>query len=336
MELLFETLPGQTFQLTLLSLPPHAAVPFAAAQKIPVLKAGSTGEAVALIRKTDPDLVHTHGLRPAVIALRSHPRRWVRTVHSLLSSDYASPLKGLPALWVEKRAQKAADLTIAVSEAVAKERLSLGQDQARLVVIPNAVTLPPPLLQEGALRELAGLPAGAKVALALSRLSPVKGLDNAIRMLGHLPPEWHLVVMGDGSSKADLISLAQSLRLQDRVHLLPYRKGARAFLPQAQVVVIPSRQEGFSLVAIEAQAAGTPVVATRVGGLPEAVGEGGILVPPDSPPDMARAILEAERRASELTRIGHDRYLERFVPEAFSAATRQVFLTILGEIGNLS
>lgn len=133
--------------------------------------------------------------------------------------------------------------------------------------------------------------------LALSRLVPIKGLDDAVRALG-LVPEAELVVAGAGPERQPLANLSRlvSARVRFEGHVESERK--RAILHAADAFVLPSvqepggRREGVPTALLEAMAAGLPIIATRTGGVPEIVrdGEEGILVAPRRPDALAAAI----------------------------------------------
>ena len=134
--------------------------------------------------------------------------------------------------------------------------------------------------------------------IAVGRLVPTKGFDVLLRAMVKLGgPD--LVLIGEGPERAQLESLAEFLGIRARVIF----RGALGYhetlceIASGAFVVIPSRQEPFGLVALEAMAAGKPVIATRVGGLPEII-EGGdaILVEPDDPVALANAISEISVR----------------------------------------
>jgi glycosyltransferase involved in cell wall biosynthesis len=150
------------------------------------------------------------------------------------------------------------------------------------------------------------------------RLYPSKGQDVLLRALA-LEPSVHVSFAGDGPARATLVALAAELGVLDRCHFL----GAipRALIPalmaRAVVTVVPSRDEAFGLVNIESLAVGTPVVASRVGGIPEIVRDGveGLLVPPDDPAALAKAIhriLESPRLRSGLSEAGRMRFLSSY------------------------
>lgn len=127
------------------------------------------------------------------------------------------------------------------------------------------------------------LPAGPKI-LVLGRLHPEKGHDVALAALARMRTRATLVVAGPGDWR---------LPRSDRVLLLGYRPDVPALLAAADVLLLPSRcEEGAPLAVLEAQMAGVPVVATRVGGIPEIVQEGvtALLVPKEDPAAMADAL----------------------------------------------
>lgn len=135
----------------------------------------------------------------------------------------------------------------------------------------------------------------------VGRISYVKGLDNLIRAAQQVIAvnnRVHFLIIGEGlrgesEYKAYLAAMVDRGRLSHRWHWLGYDPQASLKMAELDLVVLPSRRECFGLVLQEAGLAGKAVVATRVGGIPEVVvdGETGILVPPDNPEELARAVL---------------------------------------------
>jgi glycosyltransferase involved in cell wall biosynthesis len=118
--------------------------------------------------------------------------------------------------------------------------------------------------------------------LAIGRLEPQKGHDvllNALAGLRDVP--WELTLVGEGSARDDLVDIAVMNRIHDRVHFVGTHLDVEPFLAACDVVVMPSRWEGIGLVIMEGMAAGRPVVASRIGGIPELIDDkkNGLLVP---------------------------------------------------------
>jgi glycosyltransferase involved in cell wall biosynthesis len=189
---------------------------------------------------------------------------------------------------------------LANSEAVA--RLVIAEDHlpaSRVSVIPNFVGPEAfePYPDDARQQLLAGfkIPVGARVIGSVARLSPAKGHTTLVRAVAELRvsrPDLHLLLVGSGPMRDALATQARDAGLADAVHFagtLPNSPNPHALF---ELSVLASLTEGFPNAVIEAMAAGIPIVATHVGGTPEAVENGstGLLVPPADPAALARAI----------------------------------------------
>jgi glycosyltransferase involved in cell wall biosynthesis len=150
-----------------------------------------------------------------------------------------------------------------------------------------------------------GLAPDAPVVAIVARLVPIKAHEvflRAARRIRETLPASQFLVVGDGERRPALEALAAELGLGASVRFLGWRRDLERVYADAWVVALTSRNEGSPVSLIEAMAAGRPVVATRVGGVPDLVDEGvtGHLVPPGDPDALARAttglLLEAARR----------------------------------------
>ena len=272
-----------------------------------VLRVGQRG-ALSAIARLRPDVLHTHGVRANLLGrvygrLRDTPV--VTTVHSFLAQDYLRPGAAATALQLDSATLHWSRYLIAVSQAIADDLVQRGALPSSVRVVPNGMG-PAPAPDAAT---LPGLVHGRPLLCVAARLHPTKGVDIAIRALGHLPGT-QLAVLGEGPERKALMALMTELGLEGRVHFLGYREDFASIVAGADLLLVPSRAEGFGLSALEAMAQGVPVVASAVGALPEIVGDGGVLTAPGDPASLARAIAAALARRERLgatarVRAGH-------------------------------
>lgn len=180
---------------------------------------------------------------------------------------------------------------IMVSEALRQTYLAAGGLRAgKLRVVHNGIELARFRRDHDATRaqlihEL-HLPDDARIAVTVSLLRPAKGVEVLLEA-ARLLPELHFVVVGDGPKRAEWQSGSPT-----NVHWAGFRRDVDAILAGCDLFVHPSLDDAFPTVLLEAQAAGLPVVASRVGGIPEIIEEGvtGKLVPPGDAQQLAAAI----------------------------------------------
>jgi phosphatidylinositol alpha-1,6-mannosyltransferase len=275
---------------------------------------------LAAIRGERPELVHVNcsdqgGLMAPILAAWLLRRRALATVR-LVSPGRARWRERLSS-WILGRA----DAVIAVSDSVAAYLVRAG---IQATVVYNGVSLPG---QRPDARDSLGVGADAFVVGGLGRLDRQKGWDllcRASALVRDEVPEAAFVVIGEGEERAALERLSEC----GSVRFAGHREDAAGLLPAFDVLVVPSRWEGFGRVAAEGMLAGVPVVASTVEGLPEVVGDCGVLVPPESPEALAEAVValakDPDRRA-ELATMGKRRAEERFGVEQMVERTRDVY-----------
>jgi L-malate glycosyltransferase len=119
-------------------------------------------------------------------------------------------------------------------------------------------------------------------------------------------PDLHLVLVGDGPLRDQVISLAQSLGISDHLHVTGYRDDVEALIPAFDVHVLLSSREGFGIATAEAMACAVPVIGTDVPGTADILrdGHGGLLVTVDDEPAIAAAIEGLLRSPAERARVG--------------------------------
>jgi glycosyltransferase involved in cell wall biosynthesis len=276
-------------------------------------------EVGALCRRLNPSVVHSHGYRPDVVgagAARAAGVPIVTTVHGFTG---VGGWKGRIYESLQVRALRRFDAVIAVSRPLAARLAASGVRPERLHAIPNAYAAGDPRLDRPAARRALGLPDDATVVGWVGRLSREKGADVLLDAVARRQSATRVVVsfVGDGREREALAAQAARLGIADRVRFHGMVSDAARLLAAFDVLALSSRTEGTPIVLFEAMAAGVPIVASRVGGVPDVVtGAEAALVPPEQPEALARALEEvlvhdragarARARAAEV-RL-HDRY----------------------------
>lgn len=190
--------------------------------------------------------------------------------------------------------------------------LGLGVSAGQLSCNPNGVdtdAFRPRARPADGLRAALGIPAAAKVVGFLGRLSPEKGPEVFLRaalLASAKVPDAHFVFVGEGPLAATLRETIARVHLQDRVHLAGLRQDVAAVLNDFDMLVSSSHSEAMPLAVMEAMASGLPVVATRVGGLPDMIdqGQSGWLVAPDDYEAIADRMQQILLTPGELARMG--------------------------------
>ncbi|MEJ7784961.1 MAG: glycosyltransferase family 4 protein [Solirubrobacteraceae bacterium] len=184
-------------------------------------------------------------------------------------------------------------------------------------------------------------PDGPPTLVCIGRLTAEKGFDVAVSAMGQVieqHPTARLLIAGDGPERGGLERLASDCGVAESTDFLGWVSPRRVWelLDRAHVVIVPSRAvEGFGLVAVEAALRERPVVASRIGGLPEVVadGETGVLCEPDDSGALAEAVvtlLSTPARAAALGRAGAARARERFALERQADGFEALFAELVG------
>lgn len=239
----------------------------------------ATAEIGALIRRLQPDVVHTHtsaaGHAGRRAAFGCGIARTVHTFHGIVLRDYFGPFVSWALLRIEARLARRTAALVAVSPSCRDELASLGvAAPSRIRVVPPAVPVPGFLARDEARRRL-GLPQDAFAVCAYGRLVPIKRPERFVATLAQLPDAIGRM-HGDGPLREQLATAAPA-----NVTIVPAHPDARACMAAYDALLLPSRREGLPLVAVEAMAAGVPVVGFDVPGVRDALTTwgSGLLVP---------------------------------------------------------
>ncbi len=284
---------------------------------------------VRAIREVDPDLVHVHGPFSPIFG---PPVRWaswspIRLMQllGLLDAPVVVTFHGLWAHYVvdpydrDRKHVKIASALIGVDRTICRDLTRLYLVPAtRVNYIPNGVDthIFHPGGPDAGLMNRLGILESEPVILVPRRLDPKNGIENAIRAFGHVVrqvPNAKLILLGFGMGTSDpgytqrILSLLSQLDLGSRVVRHPglsHKEMALAYR-SATVAVIPSLWEATSLSALESLACGTPVIASRIGGLPDLIDDTcGVLVDPGNEHALARAMLELLTDEAARARLG--------------------------------
>jgi glycosyltransferase involved in cell wall biosynthesis len=280
-----------------------------------------------IIRKFRPDIVHTHTAKAGFVGRIATILVGVpciaHTFHGHVLRGYFSTWKNLLFRFCETLLAGQTDLLIAVSHKVAEELAEEGVAPVnRFEVLPLGLHLKQFLLVQphGKLRAELGLPDTAQLIGAVGRLVPIKDLEcmlSALALMGADFPDLHLALVGDGELRKKLYCSAKEKGLGERVHFLGWRHDLSFIYGGLDLVVLSSRNEGTPVSLIEALAAGRPVVATNVGGVPEVLEKGqlGRLVPAGDPEPMSQAIREALYQPCAPSPAQRRALVEKYSPE---------------------
>jgi glycosyltransferase involved in cell wall biosynthesis len=203
---------------------------------------------------------------------------------------------------------------VAVSEHIKKTLVECyGMEPHRVRVIANGANLerfrPVDSTVVGEIRNELGVPRDTSLVVCASNLRPEKGVSDLLAAAEKVvadKPDTLFVVIGDGPLSERLRQEAAKRGIERYVRFTGVRSDVHRFMAAADVVVVPSLQEAAGLAVIEGMAAGRPVVATRVGGIPEYLVDDvtGILVEPHAPEQLAGALLRLLRAPAEAAAMG--------------------------------
>ncbi len=298
-----------------------------------------------LLRRLEPDLVHTHSSKAGILG------RWAAhlagvgvVVHTIHGFGFHSRMPFLKRKWFRTLEAWTAPLTtrfLAVSRAnleyAAKSglfppgRASLMRSGVELSTFRNGA-------KAGSLRSDVGIPPHAPVVGMVACLKPQKAPLDFVKVAEQVSrrvAEAHFILVGDGELRGAVEEEVARRALADRFHLLGWRRDIPSLFKNLDLLALTSLWEGLPRVVPEAMAASLPVVATRVDGTPEAVveGETGFLVEPGDVPDMAEKIawlLQHPEEARSMGRKGRER-VEEFDIDLMVLRQEGLYEELLGQ-----
>lgn len=283
-----------------------------------------------LVAVESPHIVHFHTSRAHALSPWLRPYAALRGIVTR-RMDYA-PRRGL---WTDFLYNRSVAAVVAISEDVRSRLVAAGVRPDRISLVRSSVE-PPAGLPGPAGRAAARARHGIADEIAVGVVAALerrKGHDVLFRALAGIrgrAPAIRCLVCGDGSQRAGLAALARELGIADIVTFLGEQRQVADVLAALDVFVLPSRHEGLGVAVLEAMAVGLPVVASAVGGIPEAVAHQatGLLVPPEDAEALGRAVFALAtdpERARALGSAGRERVRGEFSMERMAESYERLY-----------
>jgi glycosyltransferase involved in cell wall biosynthesis len=283
-----------------------------------------------LIRKLRPHILHTHtakagavGRAAALLAGNARPPVVVHTFHGHVLRGYFDPLRTRAFRQLERTLARSTTALVAVSPQVRDDLVKLDVAPAtRFAVVRLGIELDqrvaPDSNGRGETRRVLGIGEGPFTVGWIGRMTGIKRTDDvllAFKSLRERGIDARLCLVGDGPDRDQVERRARELGVMRETLFLGYQEQVASFFAAFDAFILPSANEGTPVTAIEALAAGKPVVATRVGGIPDVVrdGEDGFLVAPG----------DVEALADRLAQLATDEKLRARMGEAARARVRE-------------
>jgi glycosyltransferase involved in cell wall biosynthesis len=290
-------------------------------------------------RRNRFDLLHSHGYK-ANILFGLPPARWrglplVTTVHGYTSVSRGWYKMGFYE-WLDRRVLPRMDAVVLVNRGMLGHPRLASLDRRRFHVIDNGIAerLPKhPILLDGSLASFCDHPF---VIGAIGRLSDEKGfhilIDAMAQVLGFGLPA-RLVLIGDGRCRTDLTRQIRTLGIEDHVRMTGFLYHAASYIPLFRVLAMPSLTEGLPITLLEAMRAGVPVVASRVGGIPQVIihNQCGLLSDPEDAVHLAENIKRLHEDGELYHRLAINAQ-ERFLRKYTSGRMASRYLSLYSQV----
>ena len=300
---------------------------------------------VRLIRKERPDIVHTHTSKAGILGrlaavIAGVPVR-VHSFHGTIFEGYFSRWRSIFFVFLEKVASRISHCFLVDTDLIKQDLISRSIARAdKIRVLPLGMDLDKfkdlsPFA--GRMRSYLGIAPNIKVVGMVARLVPIKGVQYFLEAARKVSSEYknvHFLIAGDGDLRGSLEESAVRLGIKERVSFLGFWKELREFYADIDLFVLSSLSEGCPIAILEAMAAGKPVVASNVGGVPDVVSEGatGSLVPSGDAEMLAKAILSSlifPEKSKRLAENARKMVFETFTIEKSAYTTEQVYFHLL-------
>jgi glycosyltransferase involved in cell wall biosynthesis len=313
--------------------------------KPPGVKLATVGKVAAFLEQAKPDVVHTHQIGALFYAGPAARRVRRGKVPIVVHTEHGKHFEGRRRnRWLGWWAARSAQRVFCVSADIARSLELRGVAKGpKVMVLANGIETS--LFEQprdgAALRRSLAIPLAAPVIGTVGRLAEVKRQDvllqGCAKIRGHVGGELpHVLLVGGGPLEGELKKLAGELGMEKRVHFTGNTPTPEKYMAIMDVFALTSRSEGMPLVVLEAWAAGLPVVASRVGGLPEMIEEGVTGVMFESLDDAALAtrleeLLEDREAAAQMGAAGQQHVRKHFDVSVMAANYERHYRELLGQ-----
>jgi glycosyltransferase involved in cell wall biosynthesis len=311
----------------------------------PIKDVQALWQLIRLFQHEQPALVHTHTSKAGVLGRAA---AWfarvsvvVHTPHGHVFYGHVGPFRSWLYLQIERVLSRITHRLIALTQAERQDHLDRFVGRAdQFSVVPSGIDRERfglARVQGKRQPDWFGCPPDALIIGSVGWLTEVKGHEYLIEAVAELKqnfPSLHLVIIGSGDRHDALLQQAELAGLRDAVHLLGHRDDVEACLAGMDLFVLPSLNEGMGRALIEAMAAGLPVIASRVGGIPAVVSheQTGLLVPPGDASALAEALrrlLDRPEWASQLGLAASRSVDSRYGSVSMTRAIESIFVEAL-------
>ncbi|MBL7190507.1 glycosyltransferase family 4 protein [bacterium] len=257
---------------------------------------------IALIMKEKPDIVHTNSSKAGILGRLA---AWLNRVpvivhspHGHIFYGYYGKAKTLVFIWLERLSAMITDRVITLTKLGMQDHIDLKiAKPEKFVPIYCGIDLKrysEPSRSKDVIRREIGLPEDKFIIGWVGRLVDIKGCEYFIKAASLLKDDYklHFLIVGGGPNEDNLHKLAEKLEIQDRITFTGHREDIPDMFAVMDIYILSSLNEGLGRTILEAQAAGAPVIASNVGGVPEIVENDytGILTPPKNSQVLAQTI----------------------------------------------
>lgn len=271
---------------------------------------------IRLFRKERPQIVHTHTSKAGILgrwaARLSGCPHIVHTPHGHIFWGYFDRFTTFIFILLERLTARFTDCIITLTDQEKKDHRLMGiAPEEAFRTIHSGVDLnvfSKTFVNPDDMKRELGIPEEAFVIGTIGRLTPVKGqryLVEAAREIIAAYPNTEFVILGHGELLSELRERASALGIEKNILFPGWRPDAADVLTVFDIFVLPSLNEGMGKAIVEAMASGKPIVASRIGGIPDLIrdGQNGILVPPADAGALARAVIRLRKDGQMRARI---------------------------------